>query len=153
MLGKGFPVAHVATEIGVTRRTISRWHGREDVQGLIRQSREAVLDECPDARATLEAALSATHPRTGAEMWDIRVRAAALLLADTATKQTEIRETRVYLSREELSAEAGGIGPDPRTKPDPPALDPATDPDPWENNGKSEAQLRILPPAEEEPTE
>lgn len=79
LLARNWTAGKVADEIGVSEKTIQRWKGREDFAELLRERREALLNELPTAKATLEAALNATD-KDGLPNWPVRVKAAQLLL-------------------------------------------------------------------------
>jgi hypothetical protein len=107
LLGRGWTNEEVATELGTSSRTISRWKEHPDFLEAVRRVREEQLAEYPTARAALEAALHATTPR-GLPDWSVRVQAARALLgheprgSDVAEK---VRETRIYVGH--LDADAG----------------------------------------------
>jgi transcriptional regulator with XRE-family HTH domain len=79
LLARNWTAEKVADEIGVSEKTIQRWKQKEDFAELLRKRREALLNELPTAKATLEAALNATD-EDGHPNWAIRVKAAQLLL-------------------------------------------------------------------------
>jgi hypothetical protein len=80
LIGRGAQKKDVAEEVGVSANTVSSWLKREDFRALAQERREAVLDENPTARATLEAALTATRT-DGSPDFKVRVAAARALIA------------------------------------------------------------------------
>ena len=98
LLGQGWQQRQVAAEVGVTPKTVQRWRARRDFDGVFRQRREAALEAAPTAKATLEAALSATNGK-GEPDWRVRVGAAQTLLLKSGPIDGpgETRETRIYL--------------------------------------------------------
>lgn len=89
LLGRNWKVERVASEVEVSAKTIQRWKGREDFAAIVKEKRDALLSDLPNAKATLEAALSATT-KSGEPDWPIRVKAAQLLL--TAADPTGPRD-------------------------------------------------------------
>jgi hypothetical protein len=79
LLGRNWTVERVAAEVDVSAKTIQRWKGREDFAALVKERRDTLLSDLPNATATLEAALSATK-EDGSPDWSIRVKAAQLLM-------------------------------------------------------------------------
>ena len=79
LLARNWTAAKVGEEVGVSEKTIQRWKQREDFADLLRERRDALLNELPTAKATLEAALNATDA-DGNPNWPVRVKAAQLLL-------------------------------------------------------------------------
>jgi putative insertion element HTH domain-containing protein len=79
LLGRNWTVERVAAEVEVSAKTVQRWKGREDFAALVKERRDALLSNLPNATATLEAALSATKG-DGSPDWSIRVKAAQLLM-------------------------------------------------------------------------
>jgi hypothetical protein len=98
LVGGGWQQKAAAREIGVSERTVTRWGERADFRALVRQHRDAVLDEQPTARSTLEAALTATT-RSGAPDWRTRVAAARALAGAEEPAPEEagpVRETIIH---------------------------------------------------------
>ena len=95
LIGRGRSHRDSATEVGVEPRTITRWAGRDDFRALVRQHREATVAEVPSAKATLEAALTATAA-SGAPDWKVRVSAARALVGLDGPGEAEARETTIY---------------------------------------------------------
>jgi Helix-turn-helix of insertion element transposase len=79
LLGRNWTAADTSSEVGVSEKTIQRWRQREDFAAIVKERRDALLSEIPNAKATLEAALSATTAK-GEPDWAIRVKAAQLLM-------------------------------------------------------------------------
>jgi hypothetical protein len=79
LVGRGLTKKEAAAEAGVSARTMTNWSKREDFQALAQQHRDQVLSETPTAKATLEAALTATK-RDGSPDWQTRVSAARALV-------------------------------------------------------------------------
>lgn len=105
LLGRNWKQAQVADETGASERTISRWLNEIPAfAALVKERRDAVLGEVPNAKATLEAALSATT-KAGDPDWPIRVKAAQLLMTTAdpggAPDPGDDRPTRVYVSPDE----------------------------------------------------
>ena len=98
-----------AEEVGVVPKTVRRWSERGDFAELVRQRRESLLDATPTAKATLEAALSATTS-SGAPDWKIRVAAAQTLMTNadggggsngSLDEDGGQRVTKIYVSPDE----------------------------------------------------
>jgi hypothetical protein len=79
LIGRNWPLKDVAGEIDVSERTLSRWKGDPAFAAAVKECRDKLLGEMPNAKATLEAALSATNAK-GDPDWSTRVKAAQLLL-------------------------------------------------------------------------
>jgi len=80
LLGQGRTRVSVAAELNIDPATISRWRRDPQFREMERRARETTLNANPTVRATLEAALVATNPKTGAPDWPTRVQAARILL-------------------------------------------------------------------------
>ena len=80
LLGQGRTRVSVAAELNIDPATISRWRRDPQFRELEQRARETTLSANPTVRATLEAALAAVNPRTGAPDWSTRVQAARILL-------------------------------------------------------------------------
>ena len=76
--------------------TVSRWRGDPDFEALVRRSREAMLDDAPTVRSTLEAALLATR-RDGSPDWNARVQAARILMQAPPEQEPEAERTVITL--------------------------------------------------------
>lgn len=112
LLGRGWQAKDAAREVGVHPVTVSRWNQRPEFRALVTQAREAHLAEMPTARATLEAALTATS-RSGVPDWQVRVAAARALLARSGAADTSVertRETVIYEERLEESERGADAG-------------------------------------------
>lgn len=96
LLGRGATRAQAAAEAGVAPTTVSRWRRDEDFEALVRRSREALLDDRPTVRSTLEAALLATR-RDGSPDWNARVQAARILMAAPPDAEPEAERTVITL--------------------------------------------------------
>ena len=79
LLGRNWTLADVAFEVGKSEKTIQRWKQCDDFAATVKERRDALLSEIPNAKATLEAALTATKTN-GEPDWPIRVKAAQLLM-------------------------------------------------------------------------
>jgi len=88
LLGQGRSQRDAAAEVGVSTRAIRYWLKEPDFEALVRRSREALLDERPTVRSTLEAALLATR-RDGSPDWGARVQAARILMAAPPDEEPE----------------------------------------------------------------
>jgi hypothetical protein len=80
LLGQGRTRNSVAAELQIDPATISRWRRESEFQAMEARARETALDANPTVRATLHAALSAVHPKTGAPDWTSRIAAARILM-------------------------------------------------------------------------
>lgn len=103
LLGRAVPKGEVAEEVGVTPRTLRKWQARDDFKALVKQTRDKVLEENPTAKSVLEAALSATT-KSGAPSWQVRLKAAELLMRDPSKVPGAVNGTtveRVYVSEDE----------------------------------------------------
>jgi hypothetical protein len=115
LLGRNWTIKDVALEIGVSEKTLGpeRWGGRADFAALVRERRAALLDQIPTAKATLEAALSATT-KSGEPDWPIRVKAAQLLMTTAdpggAPDPDDERPTFVYMPPDEEDASGADAG-------------------------------------------
>ena len=114
LVGRGHSYEETARGVGVTKRTIVRWMGRDDMREAVARAREGVLDAMPTARAVLEEALGACHP-SGAPDWPGRIRAAQLLMKEGPPPDhpEPPRETRIYVEKDE---DDGLPDHSPRTK-------------------------------------
>lgn len=103
MIGAGHTYAEAAAEVGVAARTVRRWTKREDFAAAVKQRRGAELDANPSARATLEAALQATHA-SGKPDWRTRVSAARALVGSEGDdpEDGKVAERVTYINREAL---------------------------------------------------
>ncbi len=108
LLGRNWSAADVASECGVSEKTIQRWRQREDFAAIVKEKRDALLSRIPNAKATLEAALSATTAK-GEPDWPIRVKAAQLLMttADPAgpPPPEDDRPTLIYVRPDDADAD------------------------------------------------
>lgn len=78
LIGNGTSQTDAAKAVGVSRRSVCAWMKRDDFVAVIRQARNVTLDESPNARSVLEAALMATD-RQGHPLWRDRINAARAL--------------------------------------------------------------------------
>lgn len=92
LIGRGTSKTAAARVVGVSRRSVSDWARRDDFQKLVQRAREALLDERPTARATLEAALTATK-RDGSPDWQTRAQAARALTTGSRGEPSPEPET------------------------------------------------------------
>jgi hypothetical protein len=105
LLGRNWSAKDVAFEVGVSEKTIQRWKERDDFAAIVKERRDALLSRIPNAKATLEAALSATKA-DGSPDWQVRVKAAQLLMT-TADPEgppgpgDDDRPTLIFVSPEE----------------------------------------------------
>lgn len=84
LLGRGIPQKEVATELGVTPRTVRRWVKSEPgFAEAVQAARDRQLKSEPTALDVLRAALHATK-RDGQPDWNARIQSARLILADTS---------------------------------------------------------------------
>lgn len=79
LLGRNWTGKDVATEIGVSEKTVQRWKQKPEFQAVVKERRDAVLAELPNAKSVLESALNATR-KDGSPDWQIRVAAAKALM-------------------------------------------------------------------------
>ncbi len=100
LIGRGFRHRTVAAEVGVSSKSIQRWLRRPDFAKLVEQGRRGALDAEPTAKATLEAALTATT-KNGQPDWAIRVKAASLLFTGSIEEIETVRTERVYLGADD----------------------------------------------------
>jgi hypothetical protein len=105
LLGRNWTAERVAAEIEVSAKTIQRWKQRGDFAAIVKERRDALLSTIPNAKATLEAALSATTAK-GEPDWAIRVKAAQLLMttADPSGPPDPADDTRptfIYVTPDE----------------------------------------------------
>lgn len=110
LLARNWTAAKVADEVGVSEKTINRWKAKDEFAERLRQRREALLDQLPTAKATLEAALNATD-KDGHPNWPVRVKAAQLLLQtadpDDDRDGGESTHTIIYMNPEDSRADEG----------------------------------------------
>lgn len=88
LVGSGVSKSQAAVDVGVSRRSVQAWAQREDWQRLAQQHREALLEQAPDAAATLTAALSAVKS-DGSPDHAIRVKAAAILITGKVERPSQ----------------------------------------------------------------
>jgi Helix-turn-helix of insertion element transposase len=108
LLGRNWSVKDVATEVDASERTVSRWKNEDDdFKAAMKASRDQLLSTVPNAKATLEAALSATTAK-GEPDWAIRVKAAQLLMTTADPSQAdpgdERPQTFIYIAPDELAS-------------------------------------------------
>ena len=79
LIGQGWKQKLVASELGVSSKTVQRWNQRDDFRALVSRRKQSVASDNPTARATLEEALAATKS-DGTPDWRTRVSAARALV-------------------------------------------------------------------------
>jgi transcriptional regulator with XRE-family HTH domain len=129
LIGRGRSQQEVADEVGVTRRTVTNWTRREDFESLAQRERDDALDEAPTARATLEAALTATTP-SGAADWRVRVSAARALVGADGPGKAPGDEPRGITFNDDALDEEG--------EPEPEQIDPGEAFEDWCADGRPE---------------
>ncbi len=96
--GRGWGLAEIAKEVGVSTRTLDRWVKRPEFrQEQERTHTEATAEKPLTLRQTLEAMLLATKP-SGAPDWQARAQAAHTL-ATLPPEDTGEREPQVFAVR------------------------------------------------------
>jgi len=106
LLGRNWTGERVAAEVGVSAKTIQRWGKRADFAAQVKERRDALLAEMPNAKATLESGLSATKSN-GDPDWQIRIKAAQLLMttADPNGPPDPDEDRPTFIYRDGLDAD------------------------------------------------
>lgn len=110
MIGNGSSQVAASVAVGCSRRSVCAWMKRDDFVAVVRQARNNLLDEQPNAHSVLQAALLATDSR-GNPLWRERISAArALAGLGSGGKPPEPQAQEIVFSDDLLDDDRPGAG-------------------------------------------